>query len=88
MRLERGLNVKLELWRGVLKSKGFRISRTKTKYMECKFSQNRSRNVGVVRNDNQEIPRSDHFCYLGSIMHKEGDIVDDVAHRIRAEWLK
>ena len=56
-----GVNAKLELWRGVLESKGFRISRTKTEYMECKFSQNRSGNEGVVRIDNQEIPRSDHF---------------------------
>ena len=83
-----GVNAKLELWRGVLESKGFRISRTKTEYMECKFSQNRSRNEGVVKIDNQDIPQSDHFRYLGSIMHKEGDIVDDVAHRIRAGWLK
>ena len=29
-----GVNAKLELWRGVLESKGFRISRTKTEYME------------------------------------------------------
>ena len=83
-----GVNAKLELWRGVLESNGFRISRTKTKYMECKFSQNRSRNERVVRIDNQDIPQSDHFRYLDSIMHKEGDIVDDVAHRIRAGWLK
>ena len=56
--------------------------------MECKFNKNRNRNEGVVKIDNQEIPRSDHFRYLGSIMHKEGDIVDDVAHRIRTRWLK
>ena len=83
-----GVNAKLELWRGVLESKGFRISRTKTEYMECKFSQNRSRNEGVVKIDNQDIPQSDQFRYLGSIMHKKRDIVDDVAHRIRVGWLK
>ena len=79
-----GVNAKLELWRGVLESNGFRISWTKTEYMECKFSQNRSRNEGVVRIDNQDIPQSGHFRYLGSIMHKEEDIVDDVVHGIRA----
>jgi predicted flavoprotein YhiN len=26
---------KLELWRQILESKGFRISRTKTEYMKC-----------------------------------------------------
>ena len=35
-----GVNVMLERWRDALKSKGFRLSRTKTKYMECKFSKN------------------------------------------------
>ena len=68
-----GVNAKLELWRDVLESNGFRINRTKTENIECKFSQNGSRNEGVVRIDNQEIPWSDHFRYLGSIMHKEGD---------------
>jgi len=33
-----GVNVKLELWRQTLKSRGFRLSRVKTKYIECKFS--------------------------------------------------
>jgi len=83
-----GVNTKLELWGDVLESNGFRISRTKTKYMKCKFSQYMSINEGVVRIDNQDIPQSDHFRYLGSIMHKKGDIVDDVTHRIRAGWLK
>lgn len=56
--------------------------------MECKFNINMSRSEGEVRIDNQEIPRSDHFRYLGLIMHKKGDIVDDAAHRIRVGWLK
>ena len=50
------VNAKLELWMDVLESNGFRINRTKTEYMECKFSQNMSRNKGVVRIDNQDIP--------------------------------
>ena len=32
------INVKLELWRQTLKSRGFRLSRAKKEYMECKFS--------------------------------------------------
>lgn len=31
-------NVRLEVWRQTLQSKGFMLSRTKTKYLECKFS--------------------------------------------------
>ena len=32
------VNIKLELWRQTLESRGFRLSRAKTEYMECKFS--------------------------------------------------
>ena len=33
-----GVQEKLELWRSTLESKGFRLSRSKTEYMECNFS--------------------------------------------------
>ncbi|XP_070029796.1 secreted RxLR effector protein 78-like [Nicotiana sylvestris] len=32
-----GVNERLEVWRHTLESKGFRLSRTKTEYLECKF---------------------------------------------------
>ena len=41
-----GVNRKLELWREALEDKGLRIDRTKTEYMECKFS-NRGNNEGI-----------------------------------------
>ena len=34
------VNVKLELWITALESKGLKISRNKTEYMECNFSKN------------------------------------------------
>ncbi|XP_059311034.1 uncharacterized protein LOC132062494 [Lycium ferocissimum] len=33
-----GVNARLEVWRQTLESKGFKLSRTKTEYLECKFS--------------------------------------------------
>jgi hypothetical protein len=33
-----GVDQKLELWRQTLEAKGFRLSRSKTKYMKCDFS--------------------------------------------------
>ena len=33
-----GINTKLELWRKTLESRDFRLSRTKTEYIEYKFS--------------------------------------------------
>ncbi|XP_075104548.1 uncharacterized protein LOC142178594 [Nicotiana tabacum] len=32
-----GVNVRLEAWRETLESKGFKLSRSKTEYLECKF---------------------------------------------------
>ncbi|KAL6545823.1 hypothetical protein OROGR_009697 [Orobanche gracilis] len=40
-----------------------------------------------VRIADQIVPRTDKFKYLGSIIHKEGE-VEDVTHRIKAGWLK
>ena len=45
-------------------------------------------NVGVVSIEDQEIPKSEQFRYLESILHAEGDIDADVTHRIKAGWTK
>jgi len=63
-----GVNAKLELWRQTVESLGFRLSRTKTEYMECKLSKQRIRDYSIVTPDGQEIPMSRHFKYLGSII--------------------
>ena len=84
----RGVNTKLEMWREALESKGFRISRSKTEYMLCKFSGIHNEHEERVMIQDQEIPRSDRFRYLGSIMSNDGEIADDVNHRIQVGWLK
>ncbi|GMP98111.1 hypothetical protein CsSME_00046122 [Camellia sinensis var. sinensis] len=83
-----GVNTKLEIWRKVIKSKGFRISRTKTEYMKCKFSNSNNEISGEVKIENQELPKSEHFRYLGSIITTAGEIDADVVHRIKAGWCK
>ena len=62
-----GVNAKLEIWRDALECKGFQLSWTKTKYMECKFSKYRNTNKGLIRLHDQEILKSESFLYLGSI---------------------
>jgi hypothetical protein len=34
------------------------------------------------------VPKKDTFRYLGSMLQKNGDIDEDVSHRIKASWLK
>jgi hypothetical protein len=82
-----GVNRKLELWRRTLESKGFRLSRTKTEYMMCDFSATRHEG-GDVSLDGQVVVQKDTFRYLGSVLQKDGDIDEDVRHRISAGWLK
>ncbi|GMP39842.1 hypothetical protein CsSME_00010528 [Camellia sinensis var. sinensis] len=53
-----GVNTKLEIWRKALESKGFRISRTKTVYIECNFSNNHNESRGKTKIENQELPKS------------------------------
>jgi hypothetical protein len=82
-----GVSQKLKLWRQTLEAKGFRLSRSKTEYMKCDFSAMGYEDGGVSL-DGQVVPKKDTFHYLGSMLQKEGDIDEDVSHRIKAGWLK
>ena len=72
------VNRKLELWRQTLKSKGFRISRTKTEYMRCDFGTTISED-GDISLGGQVVPKKNTFRYLGSMLHRDGDIDEDVS---------
>jgi hypothetical protein len=81
------VNQKLELWRQTLELKSFKLSRTKTEYMRCQFSRKNS-DDGDVNFDGRVLPMNDTFRYLGSMLQSDGEIDEDVSHRIRAGWVK
>ncbi|KAK4710207.1 hypothetical protein R3W88_004720 [Solanum pinnatisectum] len=82
------VNARLEVWRQTLESKGFRLSRTKTDYLEYKFSDIVHERDVEVRLDTHAISKRDNFKYLGSIIQRSGDIDDDVTpDRIGAVWM-
>ncbi|KAM2892980.1 hypothetical protein FF1_008387 [Malus domestica] len=56
--------------------------------MECKFNANGGQNELGVRIGDQEIPKSDCFRYLRSILQKNGELDGDLNHRIQAGWMK
>jgi hypothetical protein len=56
-------------------------------YMKCDFNAT-TQEEGDVRLDGQVIPKKDTFHYLGSMLQKNGDIDEDVSHRIKTDWLK
>jgi hypothetical protein len=77
---------KLELWRH-LESKSFRLSRTKTEFMRCQFSGDNSDNENVSL-DGQLVHMNDTFRYLRSMLQSDGEIDEDICHRIRAGWVR
>ena len=63
-----GVKYKLEVWRQILEPKGFRLSKTKTEYLECKFSDTMHEADVVVKLDSQAIQKRGSFNYLGSMI--------------------
>ena len=43
---------------------------------------------GDISLDGQVVPQKDIFRYLGSMLQNDGDIDEDVRHRISTGWLK
>ena len=54
------MNQKLKLWRETFKSKGFRLSRTKTEYMTCDFGTT-TREEEDIGLEGQVVTRKDTF---------------------------
>ncbi|PHT43614.1 Cytochrome [Capsicum baccatum] len=83
-----GINDKLKVYRQTLKSKGFRLSRTRMEYLECKFNDLRQEDEVVVKLDSQVVCKRGNFKYLGAMIQGNRDIDEDVSHRIGAGWMK
>jgi hypothetical protein len=77
-----GVNQKLELWRQILETKCFRLSRSKTEYMKCHFSAT-TQEKEDARLNGQVVSKKDTFHYLGSMLQKDEDIDEDVNYRIK-----
>jgi hypothetical protein len=55
--------------------------------MRCQFSGENS-DDGDVSLDGRVVPMNDTFRYLRSMLQSDGEIDEDVSHKIRAEWVK
>ena len=58
-----------------------------TEYMRCDFGTT-TREEEDISLEGQVVPRKDTFRYLGSMLQRDGDIDEDVSHRIKARWMK
>ncbi|XP_009798508.1 uncharacterized protein [Nicotiana sylvestris] len=83
-----GVNARLEVWREMLESKCFKLSRSKTEYLECTFSDGMHEEGVEMKIGTQVIPKRDRFKYLGSIIQGNREIDEDVTYRIGAGWMR
>jgi hypothetical protein len=60
---------------------------SKMEYIKCDFTATTQKEEDV-RLDGQVVSMKDTFCYLRSMLQKNGDIDKDVSYRIKAGWLK
>jgi len=82
------VNTKLERWRDTLEAKGFRLSRSQTEYLHCRFTADEGGVASEVAIEGAIIRRVERFRYLGSIIQENGEIDEDINHRIKVGWQK
>nr|GEU95585.1 hypothetical protein [Tanacetum cinerariifolium] len=76
--------------REALEANDLRVSREKTEYLRCDFSNSEiahNKEVKVCIGDKILQPK-ESFRHLGSMLYKSERIDKDVAHHIKAAWLK
>lgn len=81
------LQATLMKWLEALESNGLRISRQKTEYLFCPFS-DPSLPTPDVYLEGHLLKTCDHFKYLGSVVQKNGLCEADLNHRISTGWMK
>ncbi|KAE8736173.1 putative Mechanosensitive ion channel domain-containing protein [Hibiscus syriacus] len=82
------LNSRLATWKTALEEKGLRINIAKTEYLCSNFSGNQNDDDVEVCIEGHVLPSNYCFKYLGSMIHKDRGVDDDVTYRIKAGWLK
>jgi len=70
-----GINTKLERWRDTLQAKGFRLSRSKTEYLHCRFSACEGGVEDEVAIAGAVIPRVERFRYICLFFKKTGRLM-------------
>jgi len=64
------------------------VSRSKTEYLHCRFSASEGGVASEAAIKGAIIPRVERFRYLGSIIQQNGEIDEDISHRIKVGWQK
>uniref|UniRef100_A0A1B0CS40 Putative rna-directed dna polymerase from mobile element jockey-like diaphorina citri n=1 Tax=Lutzomyia longipalpis TaxID=7200 RepID=A0A1B0CS40_LUTLO len=81
------LQGRLNEWMRRLEGRGLKISRTKTEHMYLNFADTDDDGGSLIL-DGQNLPRTEKFKYLGSVLSKDGSADADVGHRVSVGWMK
>ena len=76
------LRRQLSRWKKVLEEKGFRISRTKTEYLQF----NDYEDLEDMKMDEEIIKKVKAFKYLGTHVSEDGELDVEISHRIQCGW--
>jgi len=76
---------RLETWRGYLEESGLKVSRKKTEHLQPKKSTTRIRMKRYGQEDYTELPTTNKFKYLGTVIDQDGGWEVKVT-RISAAW--
>jgi len=79
---------RLETWRGYLEESGLKVSRKKTEHLQPKKSTTRIRMKRYGQEDYTELPTTNKFKYLGTVIDQDGGCEAEVTRRISAAWDK
>lgn len=77
------VNLKFEMLKNALETKGFKLSKVKTKYMKCNFNDKVSKNKGAIRLDDTKIYKCINFWYLGYIIQDKIELIENATNRIK-----
>uniref|UniRef100_A0A336LYA8 CSON007526 protein n=1 Tax=Culicoides sonorensis TaxID=179676 RepID=A0A336LYA8_CULSO len=81
------LQEQMNKWMNSLEPNGLKISRMKTEFLHCNFS-NAQNTTPTIKLGDTVLPKCEKFKYLGSIVNENASCDDDVLHRISVGWMK
>jgi len=76
------LRRKLSRWKTALEEKSFKISRTKTEYLQF----NDYEDLEDIKMDEEIIKKVQVFMYLGTHVSEDGELDVEISHRIQCSW--
>ena len=77
------LEQKLNRWRDALESRGLKISREKTEYMQMGGQDDDDSEIHLVQ---ERLKKVETFKYLGTTLSKDGELDREINARIQAGW--